>query len=222
MILDTLQGMTPYEEPKVEKKKMSDSVISEAVKSRLKSGWESLEGTDKDRAIAEAIKGVLDQYNWEDSNLYEFDGSNDLNYYHNLLTTAYNNATDNNPSNNNYDIYYQLGLTAPAKEASKPQLKGYQAEYINGLIENGFTEDDALQLWKNTMYEDFVKQYNEEFKKKHGLSTNNNSSSSNNSSSTTNTGSTGIVASSSNPGSPTSVVKSGGEQGNQPNEMTKD
>jgi hypothetical protein len=59
MILDTLQGMTPYEEPKKEKEKISDSIITDAIKSRLKTGWESLDPEYKNKAISEAINSVL-------------------------------------------------------------------------------------------------------------------------------------------------------------------
>lgn len=147
MIIDTLQGMTPYD-ANAGKKKLNQSLLNQELSTAL-AGISGLtyEG-NKLKAQQEAIQNIINKYGGE--NLpegYILDDGFDLPAYITKLNGVLTALGTSDRDDDDEYAYYALGLANPNKPKEKPEDKGVSA-FIKSARDFGITEammrDDAL------------------------------------------------------------------------------
>ena len=220
MILDTLQGMTPYEEPKAEKKKVSRAKLQSEFKDLL--GVASIDDIPKSyrkRILTEALNSLQKRYDFSNPNDWEFEENFGADYFNNMFTNARTALdTTETSDDDNYYLYTLFGLNKPTqKEESKSNYEGDKARFINGLVQRGISEEVATRYWDSNVEEKIIKPYIEQFFS-NAPTQSSTTTSSTGASSTSESEGIGVTASSSNPQA--GSVKSGGSQDQPESETT--
>lgn len=228
MILDTLQGMTPYEEPKPEKKKVSRAKLQSEFKDLLGvASIDDIPESQRTQVLTKALEDLQKRYNFSSNpEDWEFEENFGADYFNNMFTNARAAlGTTETPDDDAYYLYTLFGLNKPTqKDESKSSYEGDKARFINGLVQRGISEEVATRYWDSNVEEKIIKPYIEQFFS--NAPTQSSTSTIGTPSTTTGTSGSnpiGVTATINNPQAGSNSVKSGGDQsGTKQNKMTKD
>ena len=220
MILDTLQGMTPYEEPKSEKKKVSRAKLQSEFKDLLGvASVDDIPESQRKQILTETLNNLQKRYDFSNPDDWEFEENFGADYFNNMFTNAKTALdTTETPDDDAYYLYTLFGLNKPTqKEESKSSYEGDKARFINGLVQRGISEEVATRYWDSNVEEKIIKPYIEQFFGNAPAQSSTSTPSTTTSSTTTSSAEVpesntiGVTATSS-PQASSNPVKSGGDQ----------
>lgn len=149
-ILNTLSGMSPYEEPKPEEKpktKLSAAIIGNDIITRL-GDTSTLDDSYKRAAERDAWNYVLNKYKWDQPDLYEIEGPHTLSelqgFINNGITAL---GTTNNINDDNY-YYSRFGIQSPFYKAptEQPATNNPLDTIKQRVLSLGFNDSDWNRL----------------------------------------------------------------------------
>lgn len=148
-ILNTLSGMSPYEEPKPEEKpktKLSAAIIGNDITTRL-GDTSTLDDSYKRAAERDAWNYVLNKYKWDQPDLYEIEGPHTLSELKDFINSGIAAlGTTNNLNDDNY-YYSRFGIQSPFyKSSEQPKATSPLDEIKQKVLSLGFDENQWNQL----------------------------------------------------------------------------
>lgn len=148
-ILNTLSGMSPYEEPKPEEKpktKLSAAIIGNDIITRL-GDTSTLNDSYKKTAEQDAWNYVLNKYKWDQPDLYEIEGPHTLSELKSFINSGITAlGTTNNLNDDNY-YYSRFGIQSPFyKSAEQPKTTSPLDAIKQKVLSLGFDENQWNQL----------------------------------------------------------------------------
>lgn len=148
-ILNTLSGMSPYEEPKPEEKpktKLSAAIIGNDITTRL-GDTSTLNDSYKRAAERDAWNYVLNKYKWDQPDLYEIEGPHTLSELQGFINNGIAALGTTNDVNDDNYYYSRFGIQSPFyKSPEQSKTTSPLDEIKQKVLSLGFDENQWNQL----------------------------------------------------------------------------